>query len=171
MTFAHLEAFLADSIRVVCVIRPEVLKSNRKITWKTIIDLGSQSDIIDHLIDQYVFNCTWGPITDTVKLANEKLGLHITSSDDAIERIASSQLLRNVIVHNGGRVSEEYLKRSNRSDVRLGEKLAIDKDVNNKTASAALELASRFFIEIGKTHFNKPQNSFSGVWKVSDHKT
>ena len=70
MMLAHLEAFLSDSLRAICRVRPEILKSNKQIEWSTLIDFGDWDKIKGHLIEDYTFDFGWKTFKD--KIMSEK---------------------------------------------------------------------------------------------------
>ena len=56
MMLSYLDGFFADSVRVICLAKPEVLKTNKQISWKDVIEIGSWDGINDYLVDEYVFS-------------------------------------------------------------------------------------------------------------------
>ena len=125
MGFAHTSAFLADSVRTICTQRPAVLKSDKKIDWKTLIELGNWDCILSEMIEQYVYESGWESISDITDSVRKWLGLSIRIEQDTINRIQAAELLRLLLVHSGGRVSSEYLTRSGRTDLVLGQRIEI----------------------------------------------
>ena len=87
MACAHLEAFLSDSLRVICRVRPEILKSNKKIDWSTIIDSGNWDKIIEFLIENYIYEFGWKTLKDKIKFLKEKIGLNPHSAHIDISHI------------------------------------------------------------------------------------
>ena len=60
MSYACLNAFIADSVRAICLRRPAVLKSDKKVEWSTLIELGNWNDIFTYLVETYVFKIRMG---------------------------------------------------------------------------------------------------------------
>ena len=56
----------------------------------------------------------------------KRLGLKLTISEESLSRINQGELLRNIILHDGGKVSHEYLKRSGHKDLVLGQRVTIE---------------------------------------------
>ena len=110
MGFAHTSAFLADSVRTICTQRPAVLKSDKKIDWKTLIELGDWHCILSQMIEKYVYEFGWDSISDITDSMRKRLGLSIRIEQDIMDRIQAAELLRHLLVHSGGRVSSEYLR-------------------------------------------------------------
>ncbi len=140
MLFAHLDAFLADSIRAICRRRPEVLKSDKQIDWAEIIACGSWEAVLRRLVEEYVFTFGWPEIKKRVEHLKERIGLEFEVSEGDQQEIRRMELIRDLIVHNGGQVSQEYLNRSGRTDVAVGDRIdELDRLPGDHRASHGLE--------------------------------
>lgn len=72
---------------------------------------------------------------------------------------------RNAIVHNGGKVNEEFIKKSKNIDINIGELLPLDVGILNKVYGSVSALAGELFLEVSKKFFDKDETSITGVWR------
>src|SRR5205807_7395206 len=79
MVFAFVEAFLADTLRLICSVRPEILKTEKKIEWSTALEFDKKEDLIAHLRERYVYDFGWLSLDERVKHLRGKLGLEINT--------------------------------------------------------------------------------------------
>ncbi|GMU00997.1 hypothetical protein KH5H1_51170 [Corallococcus caeni] len=165
MLFAHLEAFLADSIRVICLKEPRVLKKNKKMQWDTILECGSWEGVIDKMVDEYVFEAGWGSIKDKIRNMRSAYGLEIGVSDTVLNALDAAEQLRNVLVHNGGRVSREYLERTGRNDVRVGDMVPLDGSYIEKLSATVTVLGGDVFSAIAVKFFGARPDELRLVFK------
>lgn len=165
MIIAHLEAFLADSVRTICCVRPEVMKCDKKIDWRTVLELNGWDEIRDHLIEEYVFNFGWGSINDSIEAARKNLGLPLSKIDaDVLADIHAAEQIRNIALHNGGRASAEFLRRTEREDLSVGDSVPVTGKMIAGAASNALLVASEFCLDVSQVHFGKQREEIKGIW-------
>ncbi|MBA7495105.1 hypothetical protein ES702_05684 [subsurface metagenome] len=155
MIFAHLDAFMSDSLRIICQACPEVLKRNKKIDWATAISCGGWEKLLDHLIEKYVFEFGWQSISKRIKSLREELGIIVKYRGSDLELLEEAEELRNIVVHNGGRVSQEYIAKTGRNDLIVGAFYPLKSKYLGKVSSAARVLCGELFMGIGRKFFNK----------------
>jgi hypothetical protein len=140
MICAHIDAFLADTVRAICRTRPEVLKgSGKTMEWASIIEAGSWDRLLESLIERYVYDFGFPPIPQRIKtLAG--MGLDITVEERVLKVVDEGEALRDIVVHDAGIASRKYLSRTKRSDLRVGELVAITLDEVQALGNAAVSL-------------------------------
>jgi hypothetical protein len=163
MTFAYLDAFMAESLRIICMICPHVLKSNKKIEWETILNLGNWERIEEHFRESYVFSFGWESVTTRIIKMQNDLGLELSIPNEILSKLDESELMRNIVVHNGGRVSAEFLKRTGRTDVIVGQQIPISHDFVDSTTYAACSVIKVLFADVSKKYFKKDDKELSDV--------
>jgi hypothetical protein len=154
MMLAHLEAFLSDSLRVICRVKPEILKSSKKIDRSKIIDFGNWDEIMEFLIEDYVYDFGWETFKNKIKFLNDNIGLSIEISDTEISIFEDAENIRNIIVHNGGRISQEYINRTKKYDMNVGDLIPITSEFIEEVANEILLLGWEIFALISKKFFN-----------------
>lgn len=121
-------SYLADVIREVIKVKPELLRSNEQVKVEYVLQFDSMSELVTDLVDRKVTALSYGGFTEMEKWCNEKLKVPIVT-DDA-ERDALIELIetRNVFVHNRGRVGEKYLRTVKQTTLIKGDERLIDLD-------------------------------------------
>jgi len=154
MLFAHLDAFIADSVRAICQVRPEVLKRDKTIEWKIIFDCGGWEHLVNHLIERYVYEFGWGTVRKRIGFVTKEFGLEVEMSEASLRLIDEAENTRNIVVHNGGRVSQEYIARTGRTDVTLGELVPLPLEYVERAAIETRMLASVVMECVARKFFN-----------------
>jgi hypothetical protein len=149
---AHVDAFISDSIRAMCKAKPIILISDKKISWRDVIETGNWDDLISYLTEEYSYDLGWNSISDRISYISERHGLKISLSEP-IRRLSEAEQLRHLIIHNGGRVSQEYLKKTGKTDVDLGELITITHDYTKQVAEDALLLLNNIFLSVSEKFF------------------
>jgi hypothetical protein len=165
MVFAHIDTFMCDTVETMCRVCPKIMKSRKSMDWDTIISLDGWEELLDHMIEMYVFQFGWKSVPQRVEFLREEIGLNIDFTDAELGSVAEAENLRHVVVHNGGRASEEYLKRSGREDVALGELLPIPPVLVEEAYEATRTLAGHLFLAVSEKFFGKDSALLPGVWR------
>lgn len=155
MMIAHLEAFLSDSLRAICKVKPEILKSNRKVDTTTIIDSKNRDELIEFLIENYIYDFGWKTLKDKIFFLKDRIGLNVEIPDSELSMLWEAENIRNIVVHNGGRVSQEYINRIEKKGLNVGELIPITSDL--------MEEVSHIIPLIGWDIFAQTSNKFFGV--------
>jgi len=81
MAFAHFDAFLGDSVRVILQVKPNILRKNKQIAWNTLIDLGTWENVLEHLSETFVYDFGWLEGKDKLDFVEEKFGFDLQLSE------------------------------------------------------------------------------------------
>ena len=65
---AALDAFLGDTIRSICRVRPGVLRCAKTITHDEVVAAGSYEALLAKLTDRIAFEAGWGPLRERLTL-------------------------------------------------------------------------------------------------------
>ena len=160
MLFAHLDAFMADRMRSICRVRPEVLKCDKKMEWSDIVSSGSWDKLMDQMIEEYVYTFGWRSVKKRIDFLNKQIGLAIDFSDSDSTLIEDFENIRNVIIHNGGKVSQEYIDRSGRADLSIGSPIPVALEDVRKVFKATGGLGQAIFKAIAKKFYNQDNPSW-----------
>lgn len=163
MAFAHLDAFMSDTMRAICVARPEVLKSEKKIEWSTALTFDKKEDLIKYLIERYVFEFGWLNLSKRVEHLKKQIGLNLVVPESELELLDMAENIRHVAVHNGGRASQEFIERTGRNDLAIGDFVPITFEDIEKISSVARLLASDLFEAVSKKFFGIEDDQLTGV--------
>lgn len=155
MVFAHLDAFMDDSLCTICQMRPEVLRSDKNIVVKKLFALGGWEGFLNYLTKKYVFEFSRKSITSRVNSVRE-LGLALAELESSdIELLEEAEKDRHDVVHNGGRVNQDYIARTQRTDLMIGEPLPLTREYLDSMSSVAERLARNLFVEVSREFFHE----------------
>lgn len=160
--FAFLESFISDSIRSICKQTPDILRRKKLIEWETIVSAGNYEDLISHLADKLAFE-SGHSVTEKIATLKKEFVLDIKVPDEINSILEQGELLRNLVAHNGGRVSIEYKRKSN-TNLRLGESVFIADDFVEKVFNGAFYLAKEVFGSVAKKYFAQNDATISNVF-------
>src|SRR5215475_721560 len=79
--------------------------------------------------------------------------------------LEAGEQVRHVIVHNGGHVSAEYLRRTRRTDLALGSVVPLDDETLERISIVAGGICGEVFIDIATSFFGASDAELSGVWR------
>jgi hypothetical protein len=163
MLLAHLDAFMIDTIKVMCVREPRILRRKKKMDWSDILDAGGWDALMDALIESYAYELGWKSIRERVGHLSTEHGLRIDFPADELDELDAVENLRHIIIHNGSRVSSEYLARTGRSDVAVGEFIRVDAAFAQDVSWMVSGLASSLFQAVAEKFFDVPPEELSGM--------
>jgi hypothetical protein len=159
MIFAHLDSFIADSVRVICEALPDVLKSrDRKMEWECIIDCGSWEELLEHLIEEYVARSDRGPILKRIDKMKDAFRLDLRLDHRALGTLEVAERVRHAFVHSGGRADSTFLDRCRVDNVAPGTSINLQ--------SATLDDVHRSALLTGAAIYRSVCTKFLGI---TDH--
>ena len=165
MTFAYLDAFMADSLRAVCMARPEVLKSEKKIEWSTALTFDNKEDLIRYLVERYVFEFGWLTLSKRIDYLKKEVGIALRIPESEMKLLNMAENIRHVAVHNGAKVSQEFIERTGRKDLVVGDFIPISFEEIGDISQAARLLSSDLFHAISTKYFGIAEDKLTGVWR------
>lgn len=152
---AHIESFMVDSLKTISILRPETLKCNKKINWDKVIELGSWEKILENLIEDYTYEFGMKSINEQIEFLQEKYNMNLGLTTNEIAIFKEAENIRHIIVHNGGRVSKEFIDKTNNKNYQIGDYIPISANFVINAVNAFLFLASELYHAISKKFFHK----------------
>ncbi len=153
--FAHVDAFLSDSVRAACEARPEIMKSSKKIEWETVLSCGQWNTLMHFLIEEYANKFSWRTLTERVAYLREQLGLDMGIPEWALSYLDEAENVRHIMVHNGGNVSQTYLERTGRTDLAIGQPYPITTSYLGRRIELIHHLGAAAYRAVAAKFFNK----------------
>ena len=155
MVFTYLEAFLGDTVAMICRVKPEVMKSkDRKIDWETVIDLKGYDRLLSILGEEFASNFFNNlTILESVELLQKRFGIKLGISKSELDLLDNARRARHAIVHNGGKADSKYLRETRRTDLSAGQSIPIDQSYLANVLEAVTKLAASLFTEISVKFF------------------
>ncbi len=163
MTLAHIDGFLSESFKVIFRREPRVLRRSKQLTWEDALAAGSYEKLLTTLSEQYAFELGWKTLSQRIEWMRDEINLplHAVSEYAMLEEAFQ---IRHIIVHNGGRVSKEFLARTGRADVTLGEDLILTPGYCKEIAAQAELFCSDVFVCIAEKFFEAKKTDLTGIF-------
>jgi hypothetical protein len=83
----------------------------------------------------------------------QRLGVDIGLDESTAKVVTEAIAIRNIIVHNGGCVNEEFLQMTGRTDVKVGYRVSVDEALFVKSDLAIRSAADAIQIALGSKYF------------------
>lgn len=151
MTIVHLyamfEAYLSDLFRARFRMHPQLMGVQRQVKYEVIFEASSKTDLIDAMVEREVREMLYLPVLGIIQTMRERLGFRglADTYDDLINYLA---LVRNCLMHNGGRVDAKLAQV--KENLHENDKLSIAMaDVDS-----AVNVLRKFAYEIDKSFEN-----------------
>ena len=130
--FAHLESIFQEFQRFIYYKKPEYLPQEKEILWKDILELKDFSAILEYTIEQKLNKSGYLKISDLlIKLNSTPFLLKISVKNELQHDLNEFILIRNMIIHNGSKVSEDYEKFTE-GKYKKGSKFILDRIIVNQ---------------------------------------
>lgn len=101
--------YISEILKCVFQLNLSMLKNKSSITWEEVIS----SDSIEHLkldiVESYVRDLSYKSSLELFKFLNEKHGINPFSENSKINFFYECNLIRNILTHNDGVVSKEFI--------------------------------------------------------------
>lgn len=115
--------YISQMLRIIFTQRPEILKaSDHSILMSEVLQCTDITEIIQRVSEKKIQELSYKGLSDIIKYLNSSLKLgfdeKIPQYQDALEVFQA----RNIIVHNSSIINEVYLQKTNRKDIKIGEK-------------------------------------------------
>jgi len=153
MAFACLDAFKADILRAICKVVPEILRSKKKIEWKTALTFGSREELLLHLAERYVLEFNWLSVPKRLDFLCAEIGLDIPVTEAEVEFFGYAENVRHILVHNGGKVSQEFIERTGYRDLTVGEFVPVTKGWEYEVVVRVVVLGQCLFDAVSQKFF------------------
>ncbi len=125
MQTAYLNGFVRATIAEICRLRPELLKRAEKV--------GST-------------------IRERVNWL-EKIGIDLKVAETQVAWLEEAENVRHIIVHNGGRVDNQFLRRTGRTDLPIGEPFPLSSHYLLRVYTGSKALAAALFTGVAEKFF------------------
>ncbi|MBC7877707.1 MAG: hypothetical protein H7Y59_11115 [Anaerolineales bacterium] len=165
MVLAYLDAFLSETVRIICTLQPLALKTQKTITWEKAIDAGSWEQLIENMIHDYVYEIGWKNISQRIALLSDKFGLLVNVSESDLLFLNENEDIRHLLVHAGGKVTKTYLDKTGNKDLIVGTTIVIDSKQTSELSHISTKVAGLIFRSVLEKYFDTtPENSRITVW-------
>ena len=143
-------------VKVLSKVKPELLKRKKEVTWDEIIDSGNWNTLINHIIEMYAYDFGWKTISEKLKFLRDKIGIKIDTNNDEEILLSDAENVRNIIVHNGGKVSLEFITRTGRTDLQIGDMYIVTIEFWDKVSQLVDYIANQLYLIVLAKFFDYP---------------
>ncbi len=91
--------------------RPQMVKSKEKIEIETIFEFKNRRELVNFLIDRKINSLSYGSVSDLEDFIRNSLGVELFPNNRAKQLVQVFIEVRNVQIHNRGKVNRVFLKR------------------------------------------------------------
>lgn len=166
MIFAYLDAFIADSVRVICRCHPGVLRSQKSVTVDKVISTGAWDNLMTELIDDYVREFNAPNVAKRLQHMKKQLGVRIHLTPKDIEFLDEAEHIRHAFVHNGGRADTNFLKKVKRVKLTVGELIVPEYEYVVHLHELAVNLGADIFGSVCENHLGVKVGANNTVWQT-----
>lgn len=141
MNYSRIDAFFNDSIKCICEIKPGILINqiddtigknesinDKNITWKAILNLGSYENVMEYIINDFIYKLGLKSLKERVAFINDKLKIKISKEKINLDLIYEGEQFRHSIVHKGGIVDRKLASTLNKEELKEGSKIKIERE-------------------------------------------
>lgn len=139
------DAFLAQFIRAIFIVRPELLSaSEQTFTFKDLMEIDSIDAARDRMIERQVENVLRSSHADQIKWLENKLNMTLTRDLEIWSNFVELFERRNLIAHTGGVVSSQYIATCKNhkvkiNNLKIGDKIRINRAYYKNSVKTILE--------------------------------
>ncbi len=116
-SFQH---YLSQILARVFVERPETLRTSEQVTVREVLECVDMADFVAQRTEKKVNELAYRGLAQLFEHLNKELGLSFDTSSDLFRTVRELIEVRNIVVHNGGRVNAVFLERTQRNDLEKG---------------------------------------------------
>lgn len=170
MYIAHLEAFINDTIRILCNLKPKIMtlpkgdkiEQGRSVDWNDILNYDNWEDLVQDLIERYVYSFGYKSFKERNTILKEKFQLKLNISQEKIDKYIEAEEIRHCLIHNGGKATQKFLEKTKRKDVKIGDFIPLSSSFNKEIYSITKEIANIIFTQASSNFF---KNEYSNAKK------
>jgi hypothetical protein len=165
MLFAFIDAFLADAVRVICKAKPEVLKKDSKtITWERVVSSKDLEELKNELVETFAYDLGWRRnVSGRLDFLRSQFGLTLDCSQVDIASLEKLEKVRDIAVHNGGRVSHEFVQRTGERQLLIGQVYPVAATDIEHLSIFARQLCGSIFAEVSVKFLGRKESEVTGV--------
>lgn len=125
------DGYISELLQLALRHRPSIIEeSDKKLSYRQIMSFGSLEAAQRHIVGKELDTILYGSRQDQIDWISTKLRLNINLSDPKLKEFSEVCERRNILTHNGGRVSEQYIDNCRKSGIspasaNIGEKIRI----------------------------------------------
>lgn len=123
------QRYFCGVIESIALRRPEILASSKTLRIDEILRFSRHRDLVAHLVQKRVNDLAYGGLKELETYFSDRLGIDMFDHDEKRNLLQIFIEARNINVHNGGFVNEQFLRRVGKQsefEFKKGDKLHLD---------------------------------------------
>ncbi|MUH35384.1 hypothetical protein D9O36_05995 [Zobellia amurskyensis] len=151
---AYLEALFQDVNRIIYKENPNYISGEKQISWNDILDKENYQEIVDFVIEKQLEKSGYDKLSKQIeRLNNEPYLFKILIKKEKIKELELLVATRNLIIHNGNKITAEYLALCDNSTLNIGDKLMLSRDNLNDVHILIQKIAYETYASVGHKLF------------------
>lgn len=148
LNFTYLDSFLSDSLTIIFQIKPQQLKTkNKTIDYEKLFSGLSLRKIKEEVIGKEIRNFGNEKLFDRINIL-KKIGVEISLSENNENVLYKSRDVRNLIVHNNGKINAEFKSKYKNDEHNLGETFHLTNVYLKRVTDILMELIRQVYVSI-----------------------
>lgn len=161
--FTQFDNYLFEVFSYILRQQP-ILLGNITLPVIHIIEKTNHEMVIEERINKILHDKFYEDYSEIIQgFARKKLNLNHDIKNDTINNLMESKLIRDIYIHGEGIVNQTFLKKTNRNDIKLGDKVFLSIDTINDILETIKEIASKIDLCLVKTYSNVINQEFNLV--------
>jgi len=121
-------SYISDVLGLIFETRPQALRSSETVKLNEILQHESMEQLIDFLVERKVERLAYQSLRDLGHDLETTLNFALFLDEDAFTTAASAVEIRNVLVHNRGKVNRKYFRNVTDTTYELGDAIEVSGD-------------------------------------------
>jgi hypothetical protein len=121
--------------------------------WDRILQKGNWQNLVESMIEEYLYAFGWKTIHQRVEYLGSKHGLRIKTPTSVLLFIDEAENTRHAVIHNSGKVSQEYKNRTGQTDLTIGDVIPINTKYTDQLTRAVGTLGFDVFAAVAQKFF------------------
>jgi hypothetical protein len=149
--------YLSQILLKVFTKRPDIFRASEyKAEVREFIEAGSVPEFMRRFAEKRVNELSYMGLPKIIEYLNNRLGLEFDIKDSSFQAACEIMEVRNILVHNAGRVNKLFLQRTGRTDLHEGDLYPLTFDYQSGAFKELVIVAMKLDMTI-TSHFNLNQ--------------
>jgi hypothetical protein len=122
-TVDNFNCYLSDVLFILFRSRPETLRSSEQVTIEDVLTATNMDEFVERLAERKVESLSYQGFSAVYNYLTKRLGIRSGLKKELLEGAIKAIAIRNIIVHNRGKVNSRFLKETGQSEFRLGQNI------------------------------------------------
>ncbi len=135
MYLTYAEALIKDILEIICEVEPKIMRnSENELKFKEILNFSDFEELNKYLIDVFVSSKLNGTFSSQCEALEKILSKEFKSVQKCNHEINKMIHIRNIFVHNGGKVDNKFIKETQLTNLNVGDSYHMsDKELEGYT--------------------------------------